>query len=104
MIQSKSLEEVKSIIASNDLVVLLISSTACSVCTVAKEKMLQLANRDNDIKVVSTYIEDDRLISGEFLVFTAPTILVFDNGKEILRESRFINYGKIDRIIDLCKN
>ncbi len=38
-------------------------------------------------------------VSGEFLVFTVPTILVFYDGKEIIRQSRFIQFEKLNEDI-----
>jgi hypothetical protein len=33
-------------------------------------------------------------------VFTVPTVIVFADGKEILRESRFIDFKRIERLFD----
>ena len=42
-------------------------------------------------------------IAGRYAVFTGPTILLFHNGKEILRESRFISLENIERVLQLVK-
>jgi hypothetical protein len=41
------------------------------------------------------------MFQGQQLVFTVPTILVFSYEKEILRESRFIDFSKLSRLFDL---
>ena len=35
-------------------------------------------------------------VAGRYAVFTGPTILLFHNGKEILRESRFISLENLE--------
>lgn len=50
------------------------------------------------------YLEEIPLFQGQHLVFTVPTILVFSEGKEILRESRFIDFNKIQRLFDIYLN
>ncbi|MDY0278677.1 MAG: hypothetical protein RBQ97_11405, partial [Acholeplasma sp.] len=50
------------------------------------------------------YLEDVELFQGQHLVFTVPTIIVFSESKEILRESRFIDFEKIQRLFNLYLN
>ena len=37
---------------------------------------------------------------GYFSVFTIPAILVYSEGKEILREARFFNFKEIENFLD----
>jgi len=53
------------------------------------------------IPAFEIYLEDVELFQGQHLVFTVPTIIVFSNEKEILRESRFIDFSKIERLFSL---
>ncbi|MPN50903.1 hypothetical protein SDC9_198543 [bioreactor metagenome] len=34
--------------------------------------------------------------SGEFMVFTVPTLILFAEGKEIARQGRFINFDELE--------
>lgn len=43
-------------------------------------------------------------IAGQHLIFTVPSILIFFEGKEVLRESRFIDFAKLDRMLNLLQN
>lgn len=52
-------------------------------------------------KVGEIIIDDLIEVSGQFLVFSVPTILIMHEGREILRESRFIDFNKISRILQL---
>ncbi|MHB8097352.1 MAG: YbbN family protein [Erysipelotrichaceae bacterium] len=42
-------------------------------------------------------------IAGQHQVFTVPTILVWSENHEILRESRFINFSKIERLLEFVQ-
>ncbi len=46
-------------------------------------------------------LEDMKEISAKYLVFTAPTVLLFHQGKEILRESRFISLENTERTLKM---
>ncbi|MFS0578868.1 hypothetical protein [Brevibacillus sp. 179-C9.3 HS] len=49
-----------------------------------------------------TSIEKAPFISGEFLVFTAPTILLFADGKEVFRQARFISFDELERVLKIA--
>lgn len=57
--------------------------------------------RDYDIKIVKVDVDSQRQLAGQFLAFVMPTILIINQGKEILREARFIDFHKIDRNLGL---
>ncbi len=52
-----------------------------------------------DVKVLSINIESQLEIKGQFLVFSAPTVLIINEQIEELIESGFIDFQKIDRIL-----
>ena len=54
-----------------------------------------------EIPSYQVYLEDITIFSGQHLVFTVPTVLVFSNSQEILRESRFIDFSKIERLFNI---
>ena len=49
--------------------------------------------------MLSINIESQLEIKGQFLVFSAPTVLIINEKIEELRESGFIDFQKIDRIL-----
>ena len=51
--------------------------------------------------MVDINIDTHPEVAAQRLVFTVPTILVLAEGKEMLRESRFIGYDRIDRLLGL---
>lgn len=62
-------------------------------------KLMDLAN-EYDLDVLKVDLGSQPLIKGQFTVFSAPTVLLFSKGREILRESRFIDFEKIDKTLN----
>ena len=98
LIQSK--EQLEQLITENEQVILYFSSENCTVCHAVYPKLLKLIE-NQPIKVGEIIIDDLIEVSGQFLVFSVPTILIMHEGREILRESRFIDFNKISRILQL---
>lgn len=81
------------------LVVVLAKTTGCGVCEDVKEQLQELAILHPQIPFLTIDLMQNPKFRGEYLVFTAPTIIIFSRGKEIARESRFINFERINQII-----
>lgn len=95
MKEIRQLAELKNYINYHPLSILLISSSNCGVCVSVEVKLDQLIEDMKEIDGAKVKIDTIPEVSGEFLVFTVPTILVFCNGKEVIRESRFIQFEKL---------
>lgn len=96
LIQTK--EQIEELIAHEEPVILYFSSKSCSVCHAVFPQLMDLI-QDHPIQVAKVDVEEQMESAGQLMVFTVPTILIFQEGKEILRESRFIDFGKIERIL-----
>ena len=79
-------------------------SHTCSACKIILDMLERNILNIDQIDIYSVFVDDLDELRGEFLIFSVPTILIFSNGKELLRESRYIDYGKVARLIDLYKN
>ncbi len=88
-------------LAKQDLIILIAKTKTCAVCTPLTDKLIDFMKEYESIPAYQVYLEDVSLFQGQHLVFTVPTILVFSEGREILRESRFIDFAKIKRLFDL---
>ncbi|WP_273320480.1 thioredoxin family protein [Vallitalea guaymasensis] len=95
MNEIKKVNEIDNFIANNEICILLISSSQCGVCISVESKLDELAEEIGNINVSKVKIDTVPEISGKFLVFTVPTILVFYKGKEVIRQSRFIQFNKL---------
>ena len=76
------------------------STNACSVCKVLKPKVDQLIQSEFP-KIKLAYIQSDVLpdVAAQNRVFTAPTILLFFDGRETIRKSRNIGISELQREI-----
>ena len=72
----------------------------CNVCEVMEEKIKERF-QDIDLTMGLVQIETMPALRGQYLVFSGPTLLVFDGEKEIHRESRFIELDRLERMFDL---
>lgn len=96
-------EDVEKVI-SKDFVMLIAKSHTCSACNSILGMLENNVKNLDKIEIYNIYIDDNDRFRGEHLIFSVPTVLIFSNGKELLRESRYINYSKVERIIELYNN
>jgi len=82
-------------------VLLYFSSDSCSVCKVLKPKVAELLHEKFPL-MRSLYVDTGKspVISGQFRVFTIPTILIFFEGKEQVRYSRNISMHQMEASIE----
>lgn len=76
------------------------STEACNVCKVLKPKVVQLLEAEFP-EMKMAYVKSDVLpdIAGQNRIFSAPTILVFFDGREYIRKSRNIGIGELQEAI-----
>ncbi|MEI4622566.1 thioredoxin family protein [Bacillus cereus] len=86
---------------AKDLVLLFIKTENCGVCDVMLQKVNHLLAEYRTVENIVISLQDMQEISSKYLVFTAPTVLLLHQGREILRESRFISLEKIERALQL---
>ncbi|SDJ50175.1 thioredoxin family protein [Salimicrobium halophilum] len=91
-----NLEEARRIINNEKLSLVYISQPACSVCHGLKPQVEELLESYPDIKAVHLDASEIPEISGEFQVFTVPVVLVYSEGRELIREARFVPVGELD--------
>ena len=85
-------EQLKNIIKSNAAVTAYFSTKDCFVCKILKPKIIKLfAEEFPKIKFVYVNVNNLKELSAQNSVFTVPTILLYVEGRETLRNSRNIN-------------
>lgn len=95
---SRDPSSIEAEIGAAPKIILHFSSAACSVCH-AVFPQLREVGLSHGWPVVDIDIENFPSIAAQRLVFTVPTVMVLLNGKEMLRESRFIGFERIERIL-----
>ncbi len=73
----------------------------CPVCVTLLPKVEQLISRYPEVDFTYVNINESSEISGQHLVFTVPTLIIFKNGKEYKRFSRFVSMGELQQSLDL---
>ncbi|MDA3809881.1 MAG: thioredoxin family protein [Spirochaetaceae bacterium] len=100
MIDIESIEEAKKFIQSGSMRLLYLSRPACGVCSAIKPKVLALVEQYPEIE--AAYINMDKIpeSAGEYSIFTIPGIIFYIDGKEIIREARYISIDELDSRIN----
>lgn len=74
------------------------SADQCNVCHAVWPRIKSLGEIYSiDIQKIDIVIEQERAAQNQ--VFTIPTVLVKDNDRELLRESRFIDFLNIEKLL-----
>ena len=95
-----NIEEIKSLVSNNKISLLYIASESCGVCKVIYPRLIEMLKNYPEIEAAKGDIQDIPLLAGEYNVFTLPCVLVFVEGKEIIREARYINLEAIEANIN----
>lgn len=95
----KSKIDLENAIIENNMVLLYFSSRGCGVCTAVKPKIEVLLKKYPNIKAFEIQSDESLEVSAGYSIFTAPSIILFIDGKEVIRELRFISILELDRKI-----
>ncbi len=91
-----SIDEMQEIIVSEEAVLFYISTDNCGVCEVLKPKIEELFRENfNKFSLYEVNSSQAPEIAAQMSIFTVPTLLLFINGQEFLRESRSINFNQL---------
>ena len=99
----KNMIEAEKVI-SKDFVMIIAKSHTCTICNTILNLLQQNISNLENIEIHNIYIDDVDEFRGQHTIFSVPTVLIFSEGKELLRESRYINYSKVTRLIEVFKN
>ena len=93
-------DQFNGFIKSNRTTVVYFSTPECNVCKVLKPKVLELLEEDFP-NFVFGYVNCDsnKITAAQNSVFTVPTLIVFAEGKEVLRKSRNISLAELNEEI-----
>ncbi|MBM7580459.1 thioredoxin family protein [Jeotgalibacillus terrae] len=85
------------------LSVVYISRNSCSVCHALLPK-IQLVMEDYPAVAFGHILTDSyEEVAGKLSIFTVPVILIFSEGKELLRDARFIRVEEFRESLDKMK-
>lgn len=100
MIDVKTIEEMDEFIAQNELAFLYVSHPDCGVCKALLPKVKELLDQEFP-KVQSAYVNTHEIpeVAGRLSIFTVPVLILFFEGKEVLRKARFVSMDELDQEI-----
>ncbi|EOL50062.1 thioredoxin family protein [Enterococcus caccae] len=96
----QTIQEVLTFINETHLAFLYVSQEDCSVCHALKPKLIELLKKYPKIDLREVEADKVKEISAEYLIFSAPTLLFFVDGKEYLREGKFVQFKKLANSIE----
>ncbi|MPM58038.1 hypothetical protein SDC9_104867 [bioreactor metagenome] len=97
-------EAIEALINNNEMVLVYFGGNNCGVCTALKPKVQEILKKYPRIKSAQVDVEQSIKISAYYNIFTIPAILVFIEGKEIIREARHISIQEVDAKIERYYN
>ncbi|MED0658768.1 thioredoxin family protein [Bacillus smithii] len=86
-----SVKEVDDFVHRHSLSFLYISRDHCSVCHDLLPKIQNVMADFPNIQLALVNADHVPEVAGRFTIFTAPVLLLFVDGKEVLREVRFVH-------------
>ena len=103
MIKYVTDNEIENIINENkDLIMVFGKGIDCSVCHAVENRVKnKIEKKYPNLKVYYVTVEESPIFRGQHLIFAVPTLLLFDRDKEVLRESRIIDFTKIERTLNI---
>lgn len=82
----------KEFVEANPAVCFYLSTPQCNVCKILKPKVIELIEtKYPKIKFVYVDLNEAKEIAGQLSVFAVPTIIIFFEGKEVIRVSRNVS-------------
>ena len=93
------LSEIKQMIQEYPLVLLLIKTSQCGVCESIQAKAADLLESHSKARGIYVFMEDAPVTAAEYLALSAPTLLLFFQGKEVYRESRFVRFEELEQVL-----
>jgi thioredoxin-like negative regulator of GroEL len=92
-------EELENIKEKNSMAIVYFGSKMCGVCTALKPKIEEMLKSYPNIKSVQVDADISPEMAAANNIFTIPGILLFIDGKEAIREARFISVPDIENKI-----
>lgn len=96
MIKLDNKEGIEKAISENEMNLIYFGARTCGVCVDIKPKIQELLDRFPKINGIEVDAHGSRKLSAEFSIFTIPVIIVYAEGKEVIREARHISMLDIE--------
>lgn len=97
----KDREDILNEVNSKDMTLVYFGNESCGVCVDLKPKVEKLLE-ENFPKLGSMYVDVEKSLklAAEFQVFTIPALIVYADGKEVIKEARHMSVLELENKID----
>jgi thioredoxin 1 len=95
------IKEIENLTTGKTAVLLYFYNDACAPCKVLRPKVIEMVETEfpkMELRLINT--EQNPAVSARYGVFAAPTLLVYFEGKEYIRESKNISVSELHDKID----
>lgn len=95
-----NLESLREIVKQEPAVLVYFFNDHCAPCTSLRPKVESLLFREfPNIRFLLINGEKQLEVSASYGVYSHPTLIIFFEGKEYIRESKYVSIGQLDRAI-----
>ena len=96
-----NIDDFNKIALSNKAVCFYLSTPECNVCRILKPKIVTMFETlFPQMEFYYINLAEAKEISGQLSVFSVPTILVYFEGRELIRVSRIVNLNELQNQIE----
>lgn len=88
--QAQTIDEVVLFIEQHPLAFVYVSRKNCSVCHAVQPQVQDMLKEFPRIEPIQVSADQVPEVASQFTVFSVPALLLFVEGKEVLREARFV--------------
>lgn len=89
----------EEVINSDKKVLVDFNATWCGPCRMISPVLEQIAEENDQIKIVSVDVDNNRELAKEYNVFSIPCLVLIKDGKEINRSVGLISKSEINELI-----
>ena len=89
----------KEVLKSDKKVLVDFNADWCGPCKMLRPTIEEIAEDNENTKIVSINIDDEDELAEEYGVFSIPCLVLFDKGKEVNRSVGLISKDEIEKII-----
>ncbi|MBO1510220.1 thioredoxin family protein [Metabacillus bambusae] len=95
-----SMNMVEDFVRNQELSFLYVSRQDCGICHAVLPRLRELLDKFPHIHLGHIDANEVEEIAAKFSILTVPVLLLFINGKEVLRDARFIHFDKLEKRIE----
>jgi len=97
----KTIEQTEELLKKETAVLLYFFSDSCAPCISLRPKVIELVNSSfPKMKLVFINSATNPMVPAHFSVFANPTLLIFFEGKEYNRLSKYVSISQLEEVIE----